>query len=736
MRNVLLVSFLILASIAKAQTFKQWTEQGDLASEEGNYEAAAHYYGEAFQLDSTNFDITTKYAEALRLARDYQRAKYYYDKAFTKDRGRLFKPGQYYLALMQKQTGDYKSALRNFKKFYSKTKRKPLEETPLAEKEIESCTWALNTRKIEDKAEVIRLPGTINTEDSEMAPAFLDSTLYYSSLKSDGFVGGNIAIYASSLQDSLYQWIPEYETIANVPQSSCGNLSFSPDGTRAYWSVCKEVCAIYEGDFENGEVNRPRKIAVLNIDGCTATMPSVGIYQGQEYLFYASNRKGTRGGMDIWWSERAEDGSWKPPVNAGDNVNTAGDEITPSFIDKQLYFSSDFHIGYGGFDIQMSKGYPRSFDLPENVGYPLNGPYNDLYYRYEPKMNLGYFASNRPEGKPGDEKEAIACCNDIFSIGFRDSIPDEAERRYENLATLNDYLPVTLYFHNDEPNPNTRDTVSTKTYRESYAEYKKLLSRYISENEKGKKGEEKENARFDIESFFDLTVDKGVSDLKNFEGLLLEELEKGTSVELIIKGFASPRAKSDYNVNLTKRRISSLVKELGLADDGAFLPYIEQRASNGAKLVFTEVPFGEYKADQDVSDELDDEQLSIYSVEASLERKIEIQSVQRYVEDTLGILTWEEQVHDFGSIGALDRVNHTFLYSNTGVDTLYIDSILSPCGCTQPVPSMTTLAPEENGQLEVVFEPLGQVGVLSKTILIYHSESTEPQEITITVEVE
>ena len=97
---------------------------------------------------------------------------------------------------------------------------------------------------------------------SEMAPSFMDSTLYYSTLRSEGLVDGNIAIFASSIEDSLYQWISDYKTIANMPEYSCGNLSFSPDGTRAYWSVCREVCVIHEGDFKHGEVKNPRKIAV------------------------------------------------------------------------------------------------------------------------------------------------------------------------------------------------------------------------------------------------------------------------------------------------------------------------------------------------------------------------------------------------------------------------------------------------------------------------------------------
>ncbi|NQX92164.1 MAG: DUF1573 domain-containing protein, partial [Flavobacteriales bacterium] len=676
MRIWLVILFIGIHFIAVAQTQKQWFELGEEAMLEMNYEAAAHYFKEAYVIDSTDFDVTIQLAESKRLAREYKDALYYYEKAFKKDRGRLFKPGQYYVGLMQKQLGDYQNALKNFKKFYSKTKRKPLSETPLAELEIESCVWALKTRKIEGKAKVERLEGDVNTGNSEFAPFWLDSMLYYTSTNGEDYVNTFSSIFLANQTDSVYWKDRTFESNANVNQKDCGNLVFNADKSRAYFSICEDVCRIYEGEVVDGQITSANPISALNHDGCTATQPFIGYYKGKEYLFYASNRSGTRGGMDIWWCEKRADGSWSAPVNAGDNENTIGDQLTPSFINKQLYYSSNSHVGYGGFDIMLSKGYPRSFDVAENIGYPVNTSYNEFYYNYSLEAGKAFFASNRPEND-----EDVFCCNDIFSVEFRDSIQVEEELPYPNLQVLNDYLPVTLYFHNDEPNPNTRDTTTNLTYIQSYDSYTDLLPKYIRENEKGKNGDEKLNAKLQIESFFELTVDKGVDDLGIFEQLLFKELELGNSVELVIKGFASPRAQSDYNVNLTKRRISSLINYLESMDDGKFIPYINQTSSNGAVLKFREVPFGEYQSKEGVSDLLEDEQNSIYSIPASLERKIEIQSVENVINEEAEFKA-ETTDWQFNNISSSQIQEVSFEFLNIGLDSLQIDSIVTSCGCT------------------------------------------------------
>ena len=463
-------------------------------------------------------------------------------------------------------------------------------------------------------------------------------------------------------------------------------------------------------------------------------MPWVGVYDGKEVLFFASDRAGTRGQLDIWWSFRQSNGEWDAPVNAGDNVNTPGNEITPYYSGTHLYFSSDWHPGFGGYDVFKSKGYPRSFDVPVNLDRPLNSSLNDLYFRYFDGAKTGFLASNRN----GSISDGSFCCNDLYRVQFADSLVTETTIPdvFASLAELNDYLPVTLYFHNDEPNPRTREVTTRLTYEQTYDAYRARLNEYRKEVSRSLKGEDVEDAEYEVDEFFSFYIDKGMDHLRQFADLLLVELEKGYSIRLTIKGFASPRAKSDYNVNLTSRRINSLVNYLKTAKDGAFLPYIESRADNHATLTFEEVPFGEYQADKEVSDELDDRQASIYARGARLERKIEVLSVQRGLPDSLfAQAEFNTRIVDFGKIASDQQVASNVLLRSVGTDTLVVDSILAPCGCTVPELALFRLPPGSETELHIAFNTQNLIGMVTRKVLVFIRGREEPHEITIAAEV-
>ncbi len=723
--------FLIAVSfpfVVQGQSVKQWLSLGEEAMNNEEYAAAAQYYGEAFALDSLTFDITVKYADAMRLTRNYSKAEALYSKAYEKDKGRVFPEGQFYLAQMQKINGKYSEALRNFKKYSKRVKRdKDGYAYKKSIQEVKACEFAINARRSDAKINVSELEGDVNTSEGEFAPYYLDSTLLFTSNRPD------FAPYRAKQSDSSFVLDATYNPIWHKPGIKAGNLVFSLNRDYAYFVECPDsTCRIMEAEVVNGQLTAPRSIQVINKSGYTCTTPWIGVHDGQEVLLYASNRPGTRGGMDIWWSFRQTNGEWQAPANAGDNVNTPDDELAPFFDGKQLYYSSSWHEGFGGFDVFRSKGYPRSFDLAENLGYPINSSYNDLYYRYFPEANGAFLASNRSSAYEPNN----FCCTDLFFIEFKDSLRTEKKDVYATLEELNTYLPVTLYFHNDEPNPNSRDTTTQLSYEDCFKSYQKLRSTYVRENSKGLKGEEKEEAEYDVEDFYTFFVEKGFNDLALFSELLLKELEKGYSINLTIKGFASPRAKSDYNVNLTRRRIASLVNYLTEANDGAFLPYLNETAENHATLSFTEVPFGEYEANQSVSDALEDEQQSIYSRGARLERKIEIQSVQKGMPDSLFVAPeFNELVHDFGTISKNSPISTTFLLTNSGTDLMRIDSIASSCGCTVPLLTLNELAPGESTEIDVQFDPSGLSGIISRKVLLFIEGQEEPLELTITSEV-
>jgi len=93
--------------------------------------------------------------------------------------------------------------------------------------------------------------------------------------------------------------------------------------------------------------------------------------------------------------------------------------------------------------------------------------------------------------------------------------------------------------------------------------------------------------------------------------------------EIFIKGYTSPRAQSDYNLALGKRRVASARLHFEQWREGVLQPYI-----NSGQLKIAEVSFGETRSATGISDDLTDERGSIYSPAAARERRVEIVSVK------------------------------------------------------------------------------------------------------------
>ena len=187
-------------------------------------------------------------------------------------------------------------------------------------------------------------------------------------------------------------------------------------------------------------------------------------------------------------------------------------------------------------------------------------------------------------------------------------------------------VPLTLYFHNDEPDPKTKNIITTKNYETTYKDYKVLLPEYLKEYPKGQNGDEKQSSVSRVEDFFTDSVDAGMEDLKKFAELTEKVLLKGQTVKITMKGYCSPLASTDYNVNLAKRRISSLRNYFTEAKGGWFVKYINNATPGEGKIIFEDVEIGELVASR-VSDDLKDKRNSVYSPFAAQERKIQIIAV-------------------------------------------------------------------------------------------------------------
>ncbi len=117
-------------------------------------------------------------------------------------------------------------------------------------------------------------------------------------------------------------------------------------------------------------------------------------------LYFTSNRPGGMGGRDIYKSVLLSDGVWSDPQNLGDKVNTKYDEDAPYFHadSRTIYFSSKGHSSIGGYDIFKSVLKNNVWNDAENLGYPINTPYDDIYFVLSSDRKSGYFSTDRAGG--------------------------------------------------------------------------------------------------------------------------------------------------------------------------------------------------------------------------------------------------------------------------------------------------------------------------------------------------
>lgn len=639
---VSLIIAMCFSVVAYGQSIKQLLKQGIEANAKKDYSSAAQIYTQLILLDSSKVEYQLLVADASRLNYDNGFALHWYQKIYKHDNGRTYKEVPFHIATLLKNTGKYKEAKKYFDKYYKKNRNnKDKEKQRLAAKakqEVEACDYAQILIKNPVEVKVVHLDSMVNSRVSEYAPFEYDSTLYFSSLRDKSKTDANdigfnklYTAHKSPVKQNKFLKAEELDSLFNKNGIHNANTSFNADFTKIFVSRCGALnasqyrCEIYVSDYKEGHWTDLKKLpAPINVTGYTNTQPCLSQLNEKEVLFFASDRTGGEGGMDVWYAMMNADGSFENPVNLGKKVNTVEDEITPWFVKENntLYFSSTWHKGLGNFDIFKSTYNKTEFSDAENIGYPINSSYNDIYYSINSKKDRAYISSNRLgsyfEDKPN-------CCNDIYSFPI---IPlTEPPKPVDTTALLINQMkvlvPLTLYFHNDEPEPKTKVIVTRKNYKKTYDDYVALKRKYVTEYTNGLKDDNYLLATNKIENFFEDSVDAGMQDLDKFALLLEQVLLRGEKVKITMKGFCSPLASTDYNVNLAKRRISSLRNYFMEYKDGIFVKYVDNTNETEGRIEFFNEDIGELPVSK-VSDDVKDVKNSVYSPYAAAERKIQI----------------------------------------------------------------------------------------------------------------
>lgn len=761
-KGLLLLLLIFPAKGLFAQELSDWLRFAEEAKAEGDHHEAVGYLRNALEIDPERIKVRYDLAHALRRSKFYEEALEEYKKVQEKDRrGERFPQCLRWLAEMQEFAGKYREAGRswgNLKRRYIRSKDSYLYK--LAAQRSRSVDWAEKALADSASIRVEREDHPINTTGSEFAPFILqDSIFFFTALRAeeemqDGTIKGDppkaqiLKAKAVSKEEKSNGDEKTFKSAWSEPRPLEGpwdqelhmaNSCFADSGETLFFSSCREKngkrrCRIMKSRKRDGDWQKAVPLPEpVNRDCCTTTHPNIGHYNGKEVLFFSSDRPEGLGKMDIWWTVRQGDGDLGPIKNAGDSINSPDNEISPFYLEGKdhLYFASDWHIGFGGYDLFKSPAKKTGFGHPENLGYPINSSYNDLYPYIDMERNKGFFSSDRKRSREG---WAGLCCNDIYHWPLQIDPPTDTVQ-IASVEDLNRFLPVTLYFHNDRPDPNTLDTATNISYDASYRDYKERLPTYIERYSKGFSGPFKDSAKERMKAFFDERADRGMQDLRLFSELLLKELKKGQNIELTVKGYASPLAKTEYNVHLTKRRIASLINYLRMYKDRAYLPYLKDTATNGGSLAFLYKPYGEYSADSVVSDDLENEKESIYSVSAALERKIEIEQVKQVRKDTsYAELSFKKGVHDFGPVHPDSSYRYELSFRNEGKDTLRVDSVKASSKDLSVDLDRKVFPPKAKGNISISLKPTTKKGKQVRSIVTYSNGISRERKASVTYE--
>jgi outer membrane protein OmpA-like peptidoglycan-associated protein len=355
-----------------------------------------------FQLDQTNYLL----GESYRLSNRITQSLPYYQQAQAK--GYVDKMLPYYMAISAKSIGNYeltKSYLNEF------VKSKPSRLYQIkSEIELENLSQIPDLLKKQSPVTLQALTG--NTSKTEFDAKKIGDELIFTSsskpeiYKNNGlpFLGivkaplkntgeiGNQSIFSSAL----------FKENAND-----GTPAFTKDGTtvvfaRGNTGKSKDPSPDVDLYISKKTANTWSEPERLSISDSLAWDGSPCFSADERTLYFSSNRRGGKGGVDLYRVPIDNSGRFGRPINLGSTINTPGDELFP-YVSAygKLYFSSDGHPSIGGLDLFVASRNENEI-IVEHLGVPINSIGDDFAISFSDSTQ-GYISSNRPGGKGDDD---------------------------------------------------------------------------------------------------------------------------------------------------------------------------------------------------------------------------------------------------------------------------------------------------------------------------------------------
>ncbi len=374
--------------------------------ERGEFELAIE---ESKELIKSKFDLAnTAYliAESYRLSNRIDQSIPFYEMAIKS--GNQEPMILYHLAYAHKFLGEYDSEKKYLTEFLSKSPTRDYQIR--TEIELENLNKIPELTIKENSVKIYGLDG--NTENAEFSPQIYENKLIISSSKKSQIYKNNgqpfVGLYQVNLEGPTKIVSTDlYSNSIFKENANEGTPAFSKDGQFVLFARGNTGT---KGDKDvNVDLYLSRKIGngwsnpeKLGINDSLAWDGSPCFSSDGRTLYFSSDRRGGKGGLDLYRVSMDNSGRFGRPVNMGSQINTPGDEVFPYISeDGKLYFSSNGHPNLGGLDLFVATRNGNEIVI-EHLGMPINSTADDFGI-VEIDGNHGYFSSNRTGGKGDDD---------------------------------------------------------------------------------------------------------------------------------------------------------------------------------------------------------------------------------------------------------------------------------------------------------------------------------------------
>ena len=420
-RITIIVLFVALVSTAFAQHPKKAVKAYEAAEEafqKRDYQKAHQQLLKAVVEDPNYAEAWLLEGEVGMETKDYDLALLGYENALSSD-SLLFPPAAITLARLYDMRGSYKREMVLLRWYLSKSfNNAPNNAT--ANDLLAKATfrdWAV-CHPVAFEPDNLGVGVNSNNDEYVNMLSFDGSQLLFTRKMPMG--NGYQKEFLFTSQWDGEQWSePQQLAFADFPEDVDPGAAFiSADGKKLYLTGCgwrrDTSCDIYVSEWIDGVWTMPQSLKGTINTNSWESQPCVSS-DGKE-LYFVSRRSGNN--ADIFCAKRNSDGSWSEPQNVGTPINTKGTEMAPFLHPdgRSLYFSSDTHIGMGGFDLFMSRrGEDGKWQEPVNLGFPINTNGDEINFFVVADGKTAFISSQRDGGNGGYDIYTFELPEDIRS---------------------------------------------------------------------------------------------------------------------------------------------------------------------------------------------------------------------------------------------------------------------------------------------------------------------------------